>query len=149
MRYAYPCVPHQEEEKEGGFYVTFPDVPEALTGGETLGETLESAADALAVALAGYVHDRRDIPRPSPLAKGQHSISVPPVIAAKLSLYQAMRSQGITNVALAGRLGVSEGAVRKLLDPDRRSHIGKVETALKALGRTLVVEDKAALKRLQ
>ncbi len=142
MRYAYPCILHEEEE--GGFFATFPDVPEALTCGETAEETLGLAADALAVALAGYVHGRRDIPRPSRLVKGRHSVSVPPVIAAKLSLYQAMRRQKITNVALAERLGISESAVRKLLDPDRRSHIGRVEAALKVLGRTLVVEDKAA-----
>ena len=142
MRYAYPCILHEEEE--GGYYVTFPDVPEALTGGETQEETLELASDALAVALAFYVHDRRDIPQPSRLGKGQHAVSVPPIIAAKLSLYQAMRTQKVTNVALAKQLGISESAVRKLLDPDRRSHIGQVEKALKILGRTLVVEDKAA-----
>lgn len=142
MRYAYPCILHEEEG--GGFHVTFPDVPEALTGGQTRQETLELAEDALAVALAGYVHERVEIPRPSRLAKGRHSVSVPPVIAAKLSLYQAMRRQKVTNVALAERLGISESAVRKLLDPDRRSHIGRVEAALKVLGRTLVVEDKVA-----
>ena len=142
MRYAYPCIVH--EEKEGGLYVTFPDVPEALTGGDTWEETLELAVDALAVALAGHVHERSDIPQPSRLAKGQHLVSVPPIVAAKLSLYQAMRSQKVTNVALAKQLGISESAVRKLLNPDRRSHIGQVEKALKVLGRTLVVEDKAA-----
>ncbi len=142
MRYAYPCILHDDEE--GACVATFPDVPEALTGGQTEDEALDLAQDALAVALAGYVHDRRDIPRPSRLEKGHHSVSVPPIVAAKLSLCQAMRRQKVTNVALAGKLGMSESAVRKLLDPDRRSHIGRVEAALKALGRTLVVEDKAA-----
>ena len=42
---------------------------------------------------------------------------IPPVVAAKLALYSVMRSQGVTRVALAARLGLSEGAVRKLLNP--------------------------------
>ena len=142
MRYAYPCTLTPEEE--GGLLVTFPDVPEALTCGDDRGDALAMAKDALAVALAGYVHERRDIPAPSATAKGMELVPLPPVIAAKLALYTAMRAEGITKVALAARLGLSEAAVRKLLDPDHRSHIGPVEKALKAVGRTLVVEDKAA-----
>ena len=141
MRYAYPCCLTPEEE---GFLVTFADVPEALTSGGDRGDALALAKDALAVALAGYVHERRDIPAPSRTAKGMELVPLPPVVAAKLALYTAMRAEGITKVALAARLGLSESAVRKLLDPDHRSHIGQVEKALKAVGRTLVVEDKAA-----
>ncbi len=142
MRYAYPCV--LAADGEGGFVVSFRDVPEALTGGADRAEALVMAEDALAVALAGYVHGRLDIPVPSALAPGRDLVALRPVVAAKLALYTAMRAQGITKVALGGRLGISEAAVRKLADPDHRSHIGQVETALKALGRTLVIEDKAA-----
>jgi antitoxin HicB len=142
MRFAYPCT--LMPEVDGGFFTAFPDVPEALTGGRDRAETLDLAGDALAVALGGYVQQRRDIPIPGPVAPGQVLISLPPVVAAKLALYTTMRDQGISKVALAAQLGVSESAVRKLSNPDHRSHIGKVEAALKILGRTLVVEDKAA-----
>ncbi len=50
----------------------------------------------------------------------------------------------MTRVALGKRIGVSEGAVRRLLDLDHRSHIGQVETALAALGMRLVVEVRDA-----
>ena len=43
--------------------------------------------------LAGYVHERRDIPAPSPAVDGQELIPVPRVTAAKLALYTAMRAQ--------------------------------------------------------
>lgn len=141
MRYAYPCTLTPDEE--GWLTVSFPDVAEALTSGKTREEALELAEDALAVALAGYVHARRDIPAPSRLTKERHLVPLPPIVAAKLALYVAMRAQGFTKVALADRLGISEAAVRKLTDPDHRSHIGQVENALKLLGRTLVIEDKA------
>ncbi len=142
MRYAYPCTLTLDEE--GWLTVTFPDVCEALTSGKTRKEALELAEDALAVALAGYVHERRDIPTPSSLAKGQSLVFLPPIVAAKLALYAAMRAQGVTKVALGMRLGISESAVRKLACPDHRSHIGQVGNALRLLGRALVIEDKAA-----
>jgi antitoxin HicB len=141
MRYAYPC--QLTPDEEGWFLVTFPDVAEAATNGRTLEEALDLASDALAVALAGYVHERRDIPVPSAPIGEQTLVPVPPVVAAKLALYSAMRAQGVTKVALAARLGLTEGAVRKLLDPDHRSHIDRVLSALKILGRTLVIEETA------
>ena len=71
-------------------------------------------------------------------------MTLPPLIAAKLALYQAMREAGLTRVALAERLGLSEGAVRRLLDLDHRSHIGQVDAALAVLGKRLVVEVRDA-----
>ncbi len=144
MRYVYPCTLTPDEEEGEGFVVTFPDVTEAITGAKTREDSLEMAQDGLAVALGMYVKCREEIPVPSPVAEGQVLIAVPPIVAAKLALYSAMRSQRITNVALADRLGLSEGAVRRLVNPDHRSHISQVEKALRAVGRTLVVEDRAA-----
>ncbi len=65
---------------------------------------------------------------------------MPAGVAAKLALYSAMRAQRITKVELAGRLGVSESAVRKLTNPDHRSHVSQVQKALRAVGRRLKVE---------
>ena len=149
MRYAFPTniVLDEEEARESGreaYVVTFPDVYGANTGGWSWEEALEMAEDCLGVALSIYVDRREDIPIPSPLQEGQVSIPVPLIVAAKLTLYTAMRKQGITNVALAARLGLSEGAVRRLVNPLHRSHISQVEKALKAVGRSLVVEDRPA-----
>ncbi len=148
MRYAYPCniVRDDEEAKATGreaYVVTFPDVCGAITGGWSWEEALEMAEDCLAVALGAYVKLREDLPSPSPIADGQVLIPVPLIVAAKLTLYTAMRRQDLTNVALAARLGVQENAVRRLVNPDHRSHISQVEKALKAVGRSLVVEDMA------
>ena len=144
MRYIYPCNLSPDEEAGAGFVVTFPDVRGAVTGARTAEESLFLAEDALVAALGAYVQCREDIPVPSPAAAGQVLVAVPPIVAAKLALYTAMRAQGITKVALAARLGLSESAVRKLVNPDHRSHISSVERALRAVGRTLVVEDRAA-----
>ena len=139
MRYAYPCVLTPEEE--GGYSVSFPNVPEALTCGDDRDEALAMAEDALAVGLGAYVLCREEIPVPGPIAPGQEIVAVPLVVAAKLALYSAMREQGVTKVGLARRMGLSEGAVRKLVNPGHRSHIRQVERALRKVGRRLVIED--------
>ena len=98
------------------------------------------AEDALATALAGYVHEKWDIPTPNEAAHGHVSVPVPTIVAAKLALYSAMSAHRITKV----ELGVSESAVRKLTNPDHRSHMSQVQRALRAVGRSLKVEVTAA-----
>ena len=83
-------------------------------------------------------------PAPSEAADSQVSVPVPTVVAAKLALYSAMRMQRITKVELADRLGVSEAAVRKLTNPDHRSHMSQVQKALRTVGCNLKVEVTAA-----
>lgn len=138
MRYAYPCQITLHEGNE--FVVSFPDVPGALTGANDREEALELAEDALSIVLAGYVKLRRPIPVPSPVADGQEVVAVDPVTAAKLELHSALRDQGITKRALAERLGLSDTTVGRLADPGHRSHISLVAKALRAVGRSLVIE---------
>ncbi len=132
-----------ERQEDGSMLVSFPDVPEALTEGENESEALVQARDCLIAALGGYVRARRSIPRPSP-ARGRATVSLPALTAAKIALYGAMHAQGVGNTALAVRLGISEGAVRRLIDLDHRSHIGQIETALRALGQQLTIGSRAA-----
>lgn len=130
---------------QAGFHlVTFPDVPEAGTDAATREESLLAAPDALIAALGGYIADRRPIPQPSRTKPGQVEISLPTLVAAKLALYEAMREAGVSNAELGRRLNLSEGAVRRLVDLDHRSHISQVEVALQVLGQYLVVSVEAA-----
>jgi antitoxin HicB len=70
---------------------------------------------------------------------GQVAIELPPLVAAKLALYQTMRARQTSNATLAHQLGVSVATVRRLLDLDHRSHIDQVAAALEACGQKLVV----------
>ena len=146
MRYAFPCdiVLDEEERKATGreaYGVTFPDIPEAITCGWSWQDALEMAEDCLAVALSFYVDRCEDIPTPSPLSDGQVLIAVPLIVAAKLTLYTAMREQDITDKDLKAKLDMSEHAIQTLLNPYRFSHISQIERALKAVDRSLIVED--------
>ncbi|MCA1778203.1 MAG: type II toxin-antitoxin system HicB family antitoxin [Xanthomonadaceae bacterium] len=135
----YPVTLVQDEQ--GQYVVTSPDVPEAITDGASQQQALREMGEALGAALAGYAIEGRDIPTPSEPEPGQRLVPVAPLVAAKLALRTALREEGMTNVALADRLGVTEGAVRRLVDPDHASRLDRVVIALAAIGRGLVVED--------
>jgi antitoxin HicB len=139
--FAYPA---RLTPDSGGFVVTFPDVPEAHTQGGCAAEALAEAVDALVAALGIYVEQRRALPRPSRPKRGQRLVALPSLVAAKAALYRAMGESRISNVALARRLGLTENAVRRLIDPDHRSHIGQIEAALAALGKHLRIEVRDA-----
>jgi hypothetical protein len=49
---------------------------------------------------ANLIEKRRDIPPPSKPKKGQKTVRLPPQIAMKLSIYQGMRDQGITQATM-------------------------------------------------
>lgn len=136
MRYAYPF--NMEPQPEGGFTVTFPDVPEAITEGDTAGEARARAEDALVTTLSFYTDEARPLPTPS-AARGRPVAILPPLVAAKLAPHDAMLSAGISNVELGRRLGLEEKAVRRLRDPLHGSHIGQIEAALRLLGRRLEI----------
>ncbi|MDI6025476.1 type II toxin-antitoxin system HicB family antitoxin [Corticibacterium sp. UT-5YL-CI-8] len=126
-----------EDDPDGGFLVTFADVPEAITAGDTRDEALENAREALSLALRGIAQDGRDLPEPR-AGKGI-PIAVEPDVAAKLALIEAFRHAGIAKHDLARRLGKSENEARRLLDPDHNSKIGPLQEALRALGREIVI----------
>jgi antitoxin HicB len=133
------------EENGRGFYVRFADLPEALTGGDDLEDALVQAEDCLAEALAGRIRRGDTIPVPSQLKRGQRSIGVPLYLAPKLALYLTMRDQDLRNTELAARLGVSETVVRRMLDPKHNTKPERIQAALAALGKRIVVsfEDAA------
>lgn len=68
----YPVV--LEAQPEGGFVVTFPDVPEAITQGEDEDEALLYAVDALETALSFYVDARMQLPVASKAKRGQKTV---------------------------------------------------------------------------
>jgi len=137
MTHAFPYT--FEPEESGGVLLQFVDVPEAHTFGATEAVASgEQALDCLVAALGGYIKLGRKIPRPSP-PRGRPVATLPPLVAAKLALYEAMRAQRITRTELARRLGLQENGVRRLLDLDHRSHIDQIDRALAALGKRLEV----------
>ena len=138
----YPATLRRDEADR--WVVSFPDFPKVATDGKDLAEALEEASDCLGSEIAFRMADKEEIPRPSALKRGQRLIPVPLYLAPKLALYLAVREQGVSNSQLARRLRVTEAVVRRLLDPRHDSKPEKVEAALTALGKRIVISVEAA-----
>lgn len=133
------------DNKDGGFVITFPDLPEAITQGENLKDSLDEATDCLDEAIANRIAMELPIPHPSPIRKAHHPISLSVQMAAKAALYLAISEEKITKVELAKRLHCDEKEVRRLLNPKHPSKLPRIESALAVLGRKLVVGFRAAV----
>ncbi|WP_084452539.1 type II toxin-antitoxin system HicB family antitoxin [Roseateles chitosanitabidus] len=120
-----------------GFMVTFPDVPEAITCGATYEEALDMAADALATAMDFYFEDKRPVPEPSRLKRGQVLVDLPPSIGAKVLLLNEMLAQGTRNADLARLMNVRPQEINRLTDLKHPTKIDTIAIALKALGKRL------------
>jgi antitoxin HicB len=110
-----------------------------MTVGGNRAEALERIHDALLVMLAGRMEDHEPVPRPSRPARGQRTILLSPMVAAKLSVYEAMRVRRWTPDRLRQHLGWEERRLRRLLDLRRPSRLDDIEAALKVLGKRLVI----------
>jgi antitoxin HicB len=119
--------------------VRFRDLPVAITSGRGMADAIEQAADCLQEALAGRLVRRDAIPKASRQRRGERRIPVAMYLAPKLALFSAMRRSAVNNSELARRLGVTDLIVRRMLDPKRETKAGKIEAALRALGKEAVV----------
>src|SRR5712691_5042576 len=137
-QFVYPAT-LTPDAQDGGFVVTFVDVPEAITQGDDVPEALHQAADCLEEAIAGRIRRHDAIPEPSPVQAGQYAVAVPAQTAAKAALYVALRQTQLTQVELAVRLQCDEKAVRRLLDPRHASRLSRMEAALAVFGQQFVV----------
>ena len=135
---AYVAVTQQDGPTD--FLVSFPDVPEAITQGDSLADARINAHDALAAALQGYL--KRDRAFPVATTTTRHRVeggstlwqtAVEPKLAARARLAAEMQAQGISNVGLAKRMGRDEKAVRLILS-GRGASLDKTLEALRAVG---------------
>ncbi len=133
-----------EPDQDGGYVVTFPDLPFGVTQGDTVSEALAEAADCLETILATVVEMERDIPEPSKLGAGEHLVSPSAVTAAQVALYTVMRREKVSHEDLAKRLGRPVAEVRRLTDLSTSPPLDEIERALAALGHRLTVALEAA-----
>jgi antitoxin HicB len=128
---AYPAA--LTPDPDGGFTVTFRNVPESITEGDSREEALLRAEDALAM----YIAAKEPLPASSDPKADEEM--VPLSALAKTALYDAMREQGVGRAELARRLRWRLPQVSRLLDLPHASRMEHVEAALTALGLRLII----------
>jgi antitoxin HicB len=153
----YPVV--LEPDDNGTWLVICPDLPEVTTWGEDQEDALRHAADAIEEALAARMAHREPLPEPSrrpamvvstgrrklnlPIAaKPKAAIwipALPPLTEAKVALYRAAHSAGISKAELGRRLGWHAPQIDRLFDLNHHSRIEQIDQALRALGKRLVL----------
>ena len=136
---AYPAV-FAVDSEAGGYTVTFRDVPEAITEGDSFEEAMLQAKDALESALALYVSAHEALPTASAARPGEHLVSLSALGMAKTALYDAMLEQHVGRAELARRLRWHLAQVNRVIDLCHASKMEQVEAALAALGLRLVVD---------
>jgi antitoxin HicB len=123
--------------ENGGFVVTFRDIPEALTQGDDEAEALAMGRDALITAMDFYFEDKRSVPAPSALLAGEQFVELPPSVTSKVLLLNEMVRQRVTPSELARRMGTIPQEVNRLIDLNYTTKIDRVAQALAALGKKL------------
>ena len=136
-RFSYPAIFTPDDN---GFVVTFRDLPEAITQGDTKEQATIEATDCLEEAIAARIDDKLDIPWPSLPQVTEHLIILPIQTALKATLYVAMEESKMTKVELARLLNVDEKEVRRILAPSHGTKLSTIEKALSVLGKKIELQ---------
>jgi antitoxin HicB len=115
------------KESEGGYSVTFPDVPGCFTDGDTIEEALINAKEALSLHLEESVNPKWDVPTPKE-RKGRNLYWVTPEfeIAIPLTIRQLRRDKNMSQPELAKKLNMKTQQYQKLEYPRKSNPTAKI-----------------------
>jgi antitoxin HicB len=136
--YAYRAL-FEPGDRRGNVVASFPDVPEAITQGRGAADARSMAEEALGLVLLSYLERGKPLPKARARGRNLVEIAVAPDVAAKLAVLEAFAAAGISKSELARRIGKDEKEVRRILDPKHPTKLPALVTALRALGKRLVV----------
>ena len=110
-RLFYPAVFHTAEE--GGFWVTFPDIPECMTQGDNMQEAYEMAVDALGLSLTSREAGREEIPKASSLDEVDPEDGTLVIVEFDMAEYRRRNSSRAVKKTLSIPEWLNEAAVRE------------------------------------
>jgi antitoxin HicB len=126
---------------DGELYVaTSKELPEVATYAEDRPTALDQARDAVDAAVRHRLRKGISVPHPIEMSGLVSTVTLDPILMAKLALNQAWRQTGWTKSEFAARLGVTEAIARRLLDPDHENRLSALAGAADVLGFRLVID---------
>ena len=127
------------DSEDGGYVVTFRDLPEAITQGDSISECLTEAIDCLEEAIAARIDDNREIPQSSVPIEGEYLVELPLTMVFKTLVYQAFKEKQVNKTQLANQLNLDEKEIRRILNPRHGTKLATIERVLSALGKKIEV----------
>ena len=107
----YPAVFHKSDE--GGFWVTFPDIPECMTQGDTIEEAYNMAVDALGLSLISKEKANEAIPTASDPGKIDPDDGVIAIVGFDMLEYKKKHSAKAVKKTLSIPEWLNEAAMRE------------------------------------
>ncbi len=126
-------------DTNGQYLAMFPDIPEAVTAAGTEEEALVMAVDALESALDFYFDEKRFVPSPSRVKRGQEFVDLPATVAAKAMLHNEMLATGIKKAELARRMKMAASNVERIFHAKHGTKFETLEAAFAALGKKIEI----------
>ena len=127
------------DHDDGGYTVTFPDLPEAITQGDSILQCLTEAIDCLEEAIAARIDDNLDIPQPSVPKQGDYLVELPLTMVFKTLVYLTFRETAMSKTQLAHQLNLDEKEIRRILDPRHGTKLSTMERVLLTLGKKIEI----------
>lgn len=124
---------------EGGFIVSFRDVPEINTEIWDRSELQQTGANALITAADICFEKKIPFPDPSEVRQGEVAIQLPFSAGSKILLHKTMLAANVRPSDLARRMGKIPQEVNRILDLRHNTKIDTIQEAFKALGKNLSV----------
>ena len=110
-RLFYPAIFHKAEE--GGFWVTFPDIPECMTQGDNMQEAYEMSVDALGLSLTTMEAEGERIPKASVLDEVDAEDGTLVIVEFDMAEYRRKHSSKAVKKTLSIPEWLNEAAVRE------------------------------------
>lgn len=124
-----------EPQDGGGFTVTFPDLPDAITEGDTEEEAMFNAAEVLTLTLDGRIDEGDEIP--DPVFTGGVSVYPSPLCQSAILVRKSRQGRPLSDVARV--LQTSWAAAQRLENPRHATNIKQLERAASVFGKRLVL----------
>ena len=134
------CYRVKLEDDEGTVLVTSPDFPEVITFGETREDALKYAVGAFQEIIAGYVHYKKPIPKPSKIRANDDFITLPLQTEMKILMHESMRDSGMKKSQLARKMKLHRQEMERLLDFNKSTNLDRIESAFAAMGKRISFE---------